>query len=69
MLEGFSERLNETILKSGISMRDLAERLGTDHSTVRSWMVMRAQPNIRSLAKLCLILDVSADYLIYGKDR
>ena len=50
MLEGFSERLNETILKSGISMRDLAKRLGTDHSTVRSWMVMRAQPNIRSLA-------------------
>jgi transcriptional regulator with XRE-family HTH domain len=69
MLEGFSERLNETILKSGISMRDLAKRLGTDHSTVRSWMVMRAQPNIRSLAKLCLILDVSADYLIYGKER
>lgn len=69
MLEGFSERLNETILKSGISMRDLTKRLGTDHSTVRSWMVMRAQPNIRSLAKLCLILDVSADYLIYGKER
>ena len=69
MLEGFSERLNETIINSGISMRDLAKRLVTDHSTVRSWMVMRAQPNIRSLAKLCLILDVSADYLIYGKER
>ncbi|MCI9530313.1 MAG: helix-turn-helix transcriptional regulator [Lachnospiraceae bacterium] len=66
-LEGFTERLNEEFIKSGMAIKGLAGKMHKDHSTVRSWLEGRSQPKAISLARLCIALDTSADYLLFGK--
>lgn len=67
MLEGFTERLNEEFIKSGMSIKGLAGKMHTDHSTVRAWLEGRNQPKALSLARLCMALGISADHLLFGK--
>lgn len=68
-LKGFSERLNRAIGKSGLSICRIADKLNTSRRTIYCWLDGDALPNSFSLVKLCNILDVSADYLLFGKEK
>lgn len=66
--EGFGERLREAIYKSGYSTTRL-ERLTTiNHSNIISYMREDMAPSAWTLASLCKVLKVSADYLLFGKE-
>lgn len=75
---GFGERLAAARKAKGLSQealgRALAEAMGEPHSDaskkqgISHWEKDRFQPNIEQLAKLCEILDCTADQLILGRN-
>lgn len=73
-LEGFAERLRDLWLKSGKTQKEIARQMGVKRTTLASYLYADTMPNALCLVRLCEIFQVSADYLlfgkqIYGKDR
>lgn len=67
--EGFSERLRELWLTSGLTQEQVAQQIGYERKSVCAWIYGDYTPNVTALAGLCLIFSVSADYLLFGKER
>ncbi len=63
-LKDIQKRLRECISASGIAQKDIATRLGVSPQTVSKYMKKDIFPALDTFAKLCMILDVSADYLL-----
>ena len=64
---GFADRLNEVILCKKFSYREFAKKIGCTVSPVKSWVNGESMPRSELLARICIELDVSADYLLFGK--
>ena len=65
--EGFGERLREAIYKSGYSTNELERLSGVNHSNISQYTSEEMAPSAWTLASLCKVLKVSADYLLFGK--
>lgn len=65
--EGFGQRLREALYASGLSTYDIEKRYGLNHSTVNAYMLETIAPTVPTLATLCVALNVSADWLLFGK--
>lgn len=65
--DGFTERLNEAIYKSGLSMTVITRRAQISESCYYSYVHGYTTPSVKTLASLCRLLHVSADYLLFGK--
>lgn len=68
-LKGFPERLNKAIGKADLSIYDICQRSGIGRTTIYNWLNGISCPNIIYLAQLCKVLNVSADYLLFGKKK
>lgn len=66
--EGFGERLREAVYKSGLTPTFIETNYGINHSNLYSYMVEDMAPTVATLATLCRVLHVSADYLLFGKE-
>lgn len=64
--QGFTERLYGTWLKSGIEITELSRRSGVSRTSLYAYLYEGYSPNATSLASLCKVLKVSADYLLFG---
>ena len=64
----FSERLKQIRKESGMTQKDVYERLGISCNGYASYEQGRTEPNIATLIKLCKIFEVSADYLLGIED-
>ena len=51
------------------SISQLAKMTGVSRGTIYSWQYGDTMPNSLILAKICKILDASADYLLFGEDN
>ena len=60
----FGERLKDLRVERGWSVADLAEKINHAKSAVSYWERGMKEPTISVLKELCLILEVSADYLL-----
>lgn len=67
--EGFVERLRDLWLMSGLTQVQIAQRIGYDRKIVHAWMYGDYTPSVTALAGLCRIFGVSADYLLFGKEK
>lgn len=67
-IEQIQENLREAIKNSSIPKKVLAEKLGVNPSTISRYLHEDKFPSIDTLANLCQILDVSADYILCLKD-
>lgn len=67
--EGFSERLRDLWLISGLTQKQIAKQIGYERKSVRAWIYGDYVPNILALARLCSVFNVSADYLLFGKEK
>ena len=67
VLEGFQERLTQAVFNSGLSLSEIERRSGVSHSSLSAYMTRDYSPTAFSLASLCRVLNVSADYLLFGK--
>jgi transcriptional regulator with XRE-family HTH domain len=63
-LEVIQKRLREEIKNSGISQKELAERIGVNPSTISKYMRINKFPALDTFANICKVLDVSSDYLL-----
>ena len=63
-IDEIQKRLREAIAQSGISQKDLADKLGINPSTVSKYMRLNKYPSLDTFANICEVLDVSADEIL-----
>lgn len=63
-MDVFGKRLKEIRLENELTQKQLAEILQTTDDSIYSWEKGRSQPSIETLRKICIELNVSADYLL-----
>ncbi len=68
MIEQIQQRLSEVIKQSGYSQTELAKRLGVRQQTISHYVKGNILPSLDTLANLCIILDISSDYIL-GIDK
>lgn len=68
-LKDIQKRLREEITNSGLSQKEIAEKLGINPSTVSNYTRLDLFPALDTFAQLCKILDVSADYVLGLKEN
>ena len=67
-LKIIQSRLRESIQQSQIPQKVIAREIGVSPQTVSKYMKHDIFPALDTLAKLCVLLDVSADYILGIKD-
>ena len=67
-LEGFSERLRQAIFDSGMNCVEISRNIDRERKSIYGYMHGDVQPDAYTIAKLCVVLNVSADYLLFDKD-
>ena len=60
----FGERLSEELKASGITQKELAQKVNVDPSNITNWKKGLNFPSLEMFYQLCRVLDVSADYLL-----
>ena len=60
----FQERFLVELKGSGLTQKQLAEKLNIDNSNITKWKRGENIPSLEVFYQLCKILDVSADYLL-----
>lgn len=63
-LTAIQNRLRDAIIQSGIPQNVIAEKIGVSAQTVSKYMKHDIFPALDTLARLCLLLDVSADEIL-----
>ncbi len=60
----FQERFNKELTLTKLSQNEIAKRCDIDPSCITQYKQGKSFPSIKILFKLCLVLEVSADYLL-----
>ena len=68
-LQGFPERLTEAIEARGITTRQLCECTRKERKTIYAYKNGDTSPDAVTLARMCCLLQVSADYLLFGTKK
>lgn len=64
----FCERLKATRMESGMTQKEVCEKLGLSLNGYASYEQGRTEPNVETLKALCKLFEVSADYLLGLED-
>lgn len=65
----FGKRLQAMLDEKEWSQRKFADMVMFSTSSVSCWCTDRAEPTLTAIASMSVALDVSTDYLIFGKER
>ena len=68
MIEDIKARLREEIKRIGMTTVELARRVGVSSEMLTQYCTTKKLPRLDSFARLCQVLDVSADYIL-GIDK
>lgn len=63
-----TEKLKKEIEQSGLKKSEIADAIGVSRATVSQYISGRAQPTLATFAKLCAVLDCSADDILNLKN-
>ena len=64
----WNERVAAARMAAGLTQETLGEKLGVSRQAVSKWESGQAVPDLDTVAKLCLALGFSADYLLFGRE-
>ena len=64
----FCERVKELRIENNLTQKQLADKLQTTNSSVCDWEKGRSQPDLKTLANMAQLFQVSVDYLLGLKD-
>lgn len=68
-MENFGEKVKELRKEKGLTQKQLAQLTDNAQSAVFYWESNKQEPTISSLKKLCVLFEVSADYLLGLEDE
>ena len=60
----FQERLIEELKASKYTQKEIANALGITESNLTNWKKGENAPSLETFYRLCVLLEVSADYLL-----
>ena len=63
-IENIRARLTEAIKTSGMTQRELADKLGIKQPTVGQYLSGRCMPALDTFANLCAVLDIDPAYIL-----
>ncbi len=63
-----SKNLKKEIEQSGLKKSEIATAVGVSRATISQYLSGRAQPTLATFAKLCAVLDCSADDILNLKN-
>lgn len=63
-LQEIQVRIAEAIRQSGLTQKSIADKLKIKQQTVQQYVSGRSMPALDTLANLCKILDVDANYIL-----
>lgn len=66
-METWYERMKERRLALRLSQADIKRAVGVSNFTVSNWEAGKIKPNGENLTRLCQLLVVSSEWLLYGK--
>ena len=66
---GFSERVLQARKAKRMSQEKLAELVGVSRQAVSKWETGEAKPDVEKLIAICEVLELSMDYLCFGKEE
>lgn len=61
--------MKELRKEKGLTQKELAKILDTTDDSIFSWERGRSQPSIEVLRRICIVFEVSADYLLGLEDE
>ncbi len=64
MVDEIKKRLREEIIHSGMTTVELARRVGVSPEMITQYCTTKKLPRLDTFARLCRVLDVSADYML-----
>lgn len=64
MDKSFSEKLKEVRTDNGLNQKQVAEKLEISVTCYAGYEQGYRQPDLKMLTKICILFDVSADYLL-----
>ena len=65
----FCERVKELRIENNLTQKQLADKLQTTNSSVCDWEKGRSQPDLKTLANMAQLFQVSVDYLLGLKEE
>lgn len=63
-IKTIQNNLREAVKYSGMTQKEIANKLGVNPSTVSKYLRLDKFPSLETFANLCLVLDVSADEIL-----
>lgn len=63
-LDEIRKRLIESIKQSKLTITELAQKVNIKYQSLQQYLTGRAMPSLDTLANLCLVLDVSPNYIL-----
>ncbi len=58
------ERLREEIKNSGMTTKEIGEKTGVSPEMITQYTTTKKLPKLDTFARLCAVLDISADYIL-----
>ncbi len=68
LVEKIKERLSQEIINSGLTTVQLAKKVGVSPEMITQYKTTQKMPSIETFTRLCIVLDVSADYILGLKE-
>ena len=66
-LSGADKRLHDAWLKTGLNQEAVAKQIGMNRKSVNYYLNGSVVPSATTLGKMCKVLKVSADYILFGE--
>lgn len=63
-LEQIQKRLSEAIRQSGMTQKEIASQLGISYVQISCYVHGKKMPALDTLANLCKVLDLDANYIL-----
>ncbi|MCZ2328856.1 XRE family transcriptional regulator [Bartonella sp. F02] len=67
-IDGWRQRLNKAVEKSGRSKRSISLAAGKGAGYLHSILSEGKDPTIESLSDVCHVIDINMSYILYGYD-
>ena len=67
-MQGFAKRLDDLILASGYTYKQVADRIGKERKSIYAYKTGDTIPDGVTICKLCFVLRTTPNYLLLGKE-